>query len=361
MARRTRSLTVTRLEGRDLMAGQVTAFVSHDVLHVREPNLPSAAVNQAVSINRLNNETIRVFGMRDRDGVPTLVNGVNFQDFALPAGGSLSVKLGGGNDLVSVTGGELDAVTIDVRSPDPGHADVDEVSLFNTQTRAGIRITTGGGADKVGVFNVRVGDGVGQAPDSLVINTGSGADQVNVGTTEVLGPPVIGPPQGFPGQGGSQVLEPVVIVPDQPVTVRTDLVITTFRTATEADADSVRLENVDVGRATRVLTGGGADAVTLSDMAGQDLLAATGLGNDTIQMKAVSLTGRLVVRAGDGNDTLDLPGVRAAYLMADGGSGHDQVTGLASATIETRQILRWESFGAILPPERGGGGGLLGL
>src|SRR5688572_2004982 len=108
MACRTHRLNVDRLEGRDLMAGNLSAVVSNGILFVKE-GFGSANTNNAVQIFQLASGRYRVVGLAAADGTPTRVNGADSREFVVPTG-KLNVKLGAGNDTVFLHAARPDVV-----------------------------------------------------------------------------------------------------------------------------------------------------------------------------------------------------------------------------------------------------------
>ena len=336
MTRRTNRLNVTRLEDRDLMAAGVTAFVSNNTLFVRESNIPAGDQNQAVSILRLSGDTVRVTGTLDRDGVDTVVNGRDSQDFSLPLGGNVNVKLAGGDDGVFFVGGEFNAITVDVGSSNPNHVDADDVFVLDTRTRNGVRIATGGGPDRVVVQRSQIGDRKGAGPETLSIATGSGADQVDVGSFS----------PGLVSIGGH-------------------LVINAFRSVAENEADAVTVVNANVQKSTVIETGGGADALLVDLLVGGDFVAVTGTGDDDVKLNNLGIKGQLIANTSSGNDALDMRFLNATHLTVDGGAGFDKLTSSLPGTTKTAKVIHWETVNGITLPKAGGsvvvpGGGTFG-
>jgi hypothetical protein len=332
MARRPNPLNVTRLEGRELMTTGVSAFVLFDVLHVREDDPTSGPLHQSILITRTGEGKVRVSGLVNHtNGRDTLVNGqLDAREFSLSPSGNLNVKLSRGDNNILIAG-DFGSVTVTAGGlGSDAILDADRVSIHNVRTRAGMQIHTGGGDDSVTVTQSRIGDGQGTGSESLVINTGGGADTVRVGSYE-----------------------------NGAVAVGTNLYVKTNRSAADQDVDVVSLIDVAVGRMTQVSTGGGNDELNVDGLAGEHLAAVTGFGDDTVRMNAVSMSASLVVKTSDGNDTLETRSVSAIYLTADGGLGFDRLNGSFPSATRTKQIVNWEAVNGHMDPRRGCEDGLL--
>src|SRR5215210_2479327 len=176
MARRTHRLSLDRLESRELMAGDITAFVSSNTLFLGEVAAQAGQPN-AVQVTQFANGVVRVTGQTNSGGTLTHVNGAVSQDFYLP-NGSLVVSFGAGNDRIRVLTGKFDNVNIDLSYPNT--SDADSIGVVGVKTTGAMQLRTGGGADQVFIRDTRVGDGTGY--EDLNINTGAGADKVTVGS-----------------------------------------------------------------------------------------------------------------------------------------------------------------------------------
>ena len=81
MSKRKHQFQCESLEGREMMAGDVTAFVSGGHLYVQEL-ASEVGQGQAVAISQLSDGRLRVKGLASPDdGALSLVNGQAYQDF----------------------------------------------------------------------------------------------------------------------------------------------------------------------------------------------------------------------------------------------------------------------------------------
>src|SRR3954453_9506508 len=167
MARRTTRLGVDRLEGREVLSGNVTAYVSSNTLFLVE-QAGQYGQSNAVQVTQLASGNIRVAGLVNGTGTVTRVNGAAYQDFALP-NGTLVASLGAGNDLVRVVNAKFNNVNLDLSYPNTNDADV--IDVVGVKTTGAMQLRTGGGVDTIAVRDTQVGDGSGY--EDLNINSGA--------------------------------------------------------------------------------------------------------------------------------------------------------------------------------------------
>jgi hypothetical protein len=320
MARRTNQLNVDRLETRDLMAGNLSAVVSNGILFVKE-GFGSANTNNGVEINQLANGQFRVIGLSSLDGRPTTVNGKLFQDFSVPLA-KLNVKLGAGDDLLTVANARLNSMGLTVGAPNL--ADADRVAVINTRTSGLVHIATGGGDDIVTVQNSKIGDGLGTTSDDLSIFTGAGNDTVRVGSAD-----------GF-------------------VEVAGRLRVATYSSQTEPGDDQLTIQSTIVGKLMALDLGAGKDQLTIENSFGDDIVALTGIGDDTVKLTEVRAFDQFFVDTSHGNDTLDMVFLSATDLAIHGGTGFDKLTKFLDGPTHTRTISGWESINGVFQGLPGG-------
>lgn len=310
MACRAHRLSLDRLESRELMTGDVTAFVLSNTLYITEA---AAQVGQpnAVQISQLSNGAVRVAGRTNSGGTLTHVNGDTYRDFFLP-NGSLDIRLGAGNDYVGLVNTRLNYVNIDLSYPNT--ADADSIYVNGLATMGSVQLRTGGGADRVTVLNSTIGDGIGS--DDLNINSGAGSDYVQVGSV-----------------GGAFVQ------------VRGNLNLTTFALPTEIAADTVNVYETFVGQALSVTTAAGNDTVNMGDdSAGWYVVLDTGGGNDKATLDEVSANQQFWVYMGYGDDTLDMTYLRASALTVNGGPGYDRLFKYLDGPTGSTSLIGWEQI-----------------
>jgi hypothetical protein len=319
MARRTNRLGFDRLESRELLSGNgVTAAI------VRINNIPELFITEAVGqaggtnavqVSRLASGLVRVSGQVSSDGTLTHVNGRAFQDFALATNRDLVVDLGVGDDQLRVTNARFGNVFVGMdRALVAG---LDTVTLSGLRTSGRVSIDTGAGQDNVVVLNSTIGDGIKDShgnEDALDINTGAGADLVEVGA--------IG--GGF-------------------VQVRGNLVVNTFHDITEPDIDFVRINQTFANKLVAVDTGAGNDSIQMGDVAGADVVLVAGQGDDSALLSEVSATGQMFIAMSEGNDRVDMTFLTANTLLSvDGGTGFDRLERHLDASNPHTQFTGWE-------------------
>ena len=98
---RPRRFLMEQLETRQMMAGDVAAYVQNGNLYINEAANQVGLAN-GVRVAQLTNGQIQVIGTESNDGTTGVsrVNGVAAQNFTVP--GSLFVNLGGGNDRIQL-------------------------------------------------------------------------------------------------------------------------------------------------------------------------------------------------------------------------------------------------------------------
>jgi hypothetical protein len=320
MARRTNRLGFERLESRELMSGNgVTAAI------VRINNIPELFITEAagqasgtnaVQVSRLANGLVRVSGQVSSDGTLTHVNGRVFQDFALATNRDLVVDLGAGADQLRLVNARFGNVFVgmdrSITSPD-----ADTVTLSGLKTFGRVTIDTGDGQDSVFVRNSIIGDGLKDSlghTDDLNINTGAGADLVEVGQI-----------------GGAFVR------------VKGNLIVNTFRSVAESDFDLLRVNQTVVDRSIFLDTGGGNDRINMGLVsAGADIILVAGEGDDGAALQEVSATNSFFIGMATGNDNVDMTFLRANLLQVDGGTGFDQLQHHLDANNPQTLFTGWE-------------------
>jgi hypothetical protein len=288
MTNRQRKFRMEKLEARELMAGDVAASVNASGDLILNEAVGQAGLDNAVWVSRLADGRIRVDGNFAPDGTRSLVNGQNFQEFAVT--GKLIVTFGGGNDLVVLDGINKPAfqeVHIDVGSATSA-ADEDDVMIWGAVSRGNTTINTGAGNDWVYVTGAAIGTATNAG--NLTINTGAGADGVDV---ESLG-----------------------------TFLRGSIDIQTYASLNETDADRVNVEDVSLADDLRIRLGGGDDDLRLNIVAAfDDIDIDAGAGNDKAKLEHVTAIDDLMARMGDGTDRFEIYYSTAADLVASGGGG----------------------------------------
>jgi hypothetical protein len=308
-------LRVESLESRQMMAGDVTASLSGGNLYLTEA-AGQANQENSVVISQLPGGQIQVSGNAQisNDSVSSLVNGQAYQNFTVP--GSLFVNFGGGNDRVIFSDNPDFAphfanVSINVGAPEPlvlargitatntavkNGPDTDQVFIFSAVTTGNMTINTGRDHDWISMGQQVPWNELNIA-GNLSINSGAGADTVNLLTTQ---------------EHGSAKID-----------------IQTYKSLIETDADHVWLSNAVSNGDINVRTGGGDDSIHLDlCTAFHDINLNAGAGNDTMDLIQDLAVDKLMADLGAGNDTLN---VNTLYFGNDqnviltGGTGYDSL------------------------------------
>ena len=308
-------LRVESLESRQMMAGDVTAYMSGGNLYLTEAAGQTGQENSVV-ISQLPGGQIHVEGNAQitNPNVSSLINGQAYQNFTVPGG--LFVNFGAGNDRVIFTDDTTAAphftnVSINVAAPEPlvigrnvtatntslkTTPDADQVFIFSGVTTGNMTITTGRDHDWISMgqdvpwSELNIGG-------TLSVNSGAGADTVNMLTTQ---------------EHGAGKID-----------------IQTYTKLNEADADNVWLSNAVSNSDLNVRTGAGDDSIHLNNCtAFHDLNLNAGAGNDTMDLIQDLAVDKLMADLGDGNDTLNIDTLyfaNAANVILGGGNGSDSL------------------------------------
>jgi hypothetical protein len=275
------------LETRQMMAGDVAAYVQNGNLYINEA-YGQYGLDNGVRVYQLANGMVRVEGAEANDGTAnkSLVNGAAYQDFMIPGG--LFVNLGGGHDRLHLgfdgagSAPIFGSMSINMAAPDPVIAqrsaslvagpgtifngpDDDQVFGWGFHSRGGVTVKTGRGNDWVFMGPSTIGDGLGV--DNLTINTGAGADTVSLKGITLLG----------------------------------SLYATTYSNAAENDGDTIWIDSNWDGKTTYITgnaelrMGGGADNLFFGDPYGDPFFS---LG--------LKMLGTMQIDTGAGDDVLDI-------------------------------------------------------
>jgi hypothetical protein len=311
MLKRRNALRYESLERREMMAGDVTAFVSNGDLFLEEAT-GHVGGDTGVFVSQLPDGKLRIAGNWAPDGTQSLVNGQTHQDFTVT--GSLFVNFGSGQDIVTFLGGPdtptFDEVHIDVGAVTAtGTADDDVVMIWGAVTRGTMEIETGAGDDWVYITDAGIGDPM--HPADLIIRTGSGVDGVDV---EALRSVVYG-----------------------------KLEIQTFASLKESEADRVHVSDATMTSDLIVRTGGGNDDIWLNIAnAYDDIEIDAGAGHDDVKLEYVNALDDLMARMGDGFDELELNNVSAVDASFLGEAGHDDIRKTGKNTFNSKVETGWE-------------------
>lgn len=245
--------------------------------------------------------------------------------FGITALGNLDIQTGAGRDMVRVdnvlVAGDM-AIRAGVANP-AGLSDRDDVIVNNTRVDRSLLITTGESNDTVTVKGVNLSRGDQGA--HLTIDTGNGADAINVGSVPVVVPigaqlPTFGP---VTAAGGLHIKA---------------------GTDAQADVDSVRIQDAFFDKHVVVELGAGNDVLTMTNLATNLSISLAGQkGNDTMNVTEVQTLDGFFAYMGEGDDTLNVTSVKAKRLTLDGGAGTNDRLNLSqmpSGSSQTR--TGWE-------------------
>jgi hypothetical protein len=309
-----------RLEERQMMAGDVTAYFNDGVLRIGEASGQTGRDN-SVFVRQMGYNTIRVLGNSTADGSISRVNGAAYKDFVISSHTpfDINVDLGSGNDTVQFTdirgatpdsGISLQHVTINTesRTGTAGTGDRDSVSVSFVETAATMTIVTGADNDLVSVSNSRSYGG-------LAVGTGAGSDTVEV-ISSVFGNGVD---------------------------------ISTFANLSETDVDHLTMKHILCLEVNAEL-GGGNDTFLFDDIQLHanypftgDFTLDAGAGNDTGSITNLSAV-HVKALLGDGSDTLKLDYIRAKESDIEGQGGTDSLSKTSNMWIDKVFESGWETI-----------------
>jgi hypothetical protein len=327
-----------RLEDRQMMAADIHAFLDNGTLFIQEA-ANSIGGAQELEIAYVNGNKVRVTAAQG-----TLINGKSSVLFETINGLDIDAKLGGGKDVVHVTGpgsSLLGVVKIDTSDPAFSPNDEDVVTARNL-TIAQLDITTGSGHDVVEVVNTKVnGDfNLGNLNIRAGINTPgvfSDQDVVIVAGTDVRREMSV-----LTGASNDRVILKNVDVGN----LADDLLWVDLGAQDDVLEIGSGLNDITpvTGKALRVDARDGNDRVAMADVffnagiavqlgAGEDVLNMRNVqsrtnmslrgegGNDTMILQQVEAFDNFFAYMGEGSDTLDITFIKARKVELDGGDG----------------------------------------
>jgi len=306
-----RKLSLEQVESRQLMAGNILAYVNGaGDLNILE-STATIGQGQAVQVWQTASGKIRVQGLSSQDGGVSQVNNLAYQDFT--TNGNVNINLAGGRDTVLVgrNATTLNNLYINTASP-TGVNDNDAIYLENLNTRGNAIVTSGAGSDFIQSLGTHVGDTTGI--DVFSIRSGSGADYINVVNgygrfTEVNGP----------------------------------MDVDTYDSLSEVDSDKLYMSGIRARANVQAFMGSGDDQLDGIDLyAGDDVLFAMDGGNDRMHIDSVRAYDDVWFMLGDGNDSLDLAYVVGDEVTYDGGAGYDNLSTQVPGPINHLHQTGWE-------------------
>ena len=169
MPARNRSLCIEPLESRVVLDGNVRAFVSGGVLRLEGDFRHNEII--------IEQSSLRSFRISSRDGT-TLINGQPNPRTFFGVGNDLNVSLGSGNDVVKILGTSEDAVTVSDRLVINTGSGADQVLLSEVHA-IGLNVNTGSGDDIVNVGDGGAQGGLEITKEALILTDG-GQDDVSI-------------------------------------------------------------------------------------------------------------------------------------------------------------------------------------
>jgi hypothetical protein len=367
------SFSMERLEERQMMAGDVTAYMANGNLYVNEAAGQAGAAN-AVQVSQLSNGFIRVKGLVNQDGGTTLVDGQAFRDFTIPANsastGHLVMYLGGGKDSVTIGQDSIvnkfNTISINTAAPNGSNVnDFDRITLDKVYTRGGSNIYTGGDIDYVNVTNSTIGTSyagsfsvnTGDALDSVKlfnvktrdltdIRTGAGNDNIDVSSSNIGDGVGTDNLNITTGAGGDTILFNATQLGSTYVTGHVN--VYAFDNSAEIDDDKVDMRSVYTNANINILMGAGNDNVyMLGCFAGADILLSGDKGNDTFRLTEVRSQDDFFAFMGDDADVLNMEYVGADEMILDGGAGSDSVQRWNNAYVRDLALQNWETINGV--------------
>ncbi|BBO30896.1 hypothetical protein [Lacipirellula parvula] len=273
---------------------------------------------------------------------------------------NLTINTGAGADTASIKGttllGNLRIQTYaNVNENDADMVWMDSAldSSFNTRptyVTGDVSIYTGGGAD-----NLWLGDstdpyftGIGFMTNSnFQAYLGAGDDVVDISAAKFgNGPTHWSNLLLYTGAGADDVTvdfdSSLIDVGDPMPEINGSLIIQTYDSLAETDADKVTIPIGQVGFATYIWLGGGDDqfSLTAGNWGGYVIVDA-GAGNDT-GFAAGFLYETAEIRMGEGNDNMTIAHLRAKKLTLDGGAGVDSLRRLSPSAVDQLFQTGWE-------------------
>jgi hypothetical protein len=321
MSNRQRKLNIERMEAREMMAGDIAASVSGGTLFLNEAS-GQAGGDNSVIVSQIAPGRIRVTGnYTTTDNTLSKVNGAAFQDFNVSGG--LTVKFGGGSDLVvfdQLAPPTFTNVNIDLAAPPivatqmamaktvggvatPFYApDKDNLIMWGANITGNLTVNTGADSDWVFIANTPIGGNVS-------INTGAGADTAQL--------------KNMPGLIGGSV----------------DIQL--YSSLAEKDADVAWLDHVYANGNINVRAGDGADLLHLDNVTSyKDFNLDAGAGDDRLEANDVCAVDNFFASLGEGNDAADIKNLYVIHgkTQIDAGNGSDSLT--KSGAFPTSQVTQ---------------------
>jgi hypothetical protein len=185
-------------------------------------------------------------------------------------------------------------------------------------TNGNFQAYLGAGDDVVDISGAKFGNGPTHW-SNLLLYTGAGADDVTVDFDSSL-----------------------IAVGDPMPEINGSVIIQTYDSLAETDADKVTIPIGQVGFATYIWMGGGDDQFSLTaGNWGQYVIVDAGAGNDT-GFAAGFLYETAEIRMGEGNDNMTIAHLRAKKLTLDGGAGVDSLRRLSPSAVDQLFQTGWE-------------------
>lgn len=320
-----RTLSVERLESRELMAGDVSAVFNRGTLTITGDAYGNGFIIQGTD----DPKTVRIVGTTHAGG-STTINGNSYVEFT-GVTKQINVKSGGGDDNIIVmgtdgrdmtinrnlkieTGTGNDTVTIGQAGSNDAEETVDPRSQAVNITGY-LYIKTEAGNDTVSIANTKVRSLVtidtGDGDDGVLFPTTANDDDDSDSDEEVFAVEVTGNIQLRMGAGEDTVS-------GANVTGAKNLQILDYE-----DAADIVLTNFTIKTKIQIVTGNDVDTIELDNIKTASLQISTNGGDDQIHLEGGEIKG-LLIRAGADYDAITLTDVKTTggtQILGDKGGG----------------------------------------
>ena len=347
--RRAMELRVERLEGRRLLAGDVTIIDNSfgSTLEIIGDDAANFLVVEQVPSSTFSGTRLKISGLSTADG-PTTINGSSnpffietynydgeiriinaslgggddlmfFEDAAIPA--DVNIDTGAGNDDIEFTAVQIGAVNITGEG-------VDDLTIDYFYSIGDISMTVDQLGD-VDIIDARLDNGL--TLQSLIGNS-SVNDNVSVVDTDISDDLNITLDRGgrawiTDGSNGGSITVNTLRSGARDINIENHRVAGNVSIVTKSGADQIHLGNQTITGSVNVVTGGGADNVTFDSLTVDrgNLFVNTGGGADTLYVEN-GIFQDSDIRTGSGNDAVTIfDAIYENDAELRTGSGNDNV------------------------------------
>lgn len=351
MSRKPHRLHLERLEDRQLMAGDLHAFVQNGTLFINEAAGKQGQI-QNVQVAQLSSGKIQLTGLTSpvNPNITLINNGLDRVEFS--GVNRIEANLGGGQDNVVFLGTDnvfrIRDVVVNTTSPTSLNNDDDIVVFKDFKVMNSVQVTTGAGRDTVRVLNTALNAGTSTSA-TFQINTGVGtatnnsdADVIDINglTTNTAVSIRAGASDDFVTMrntkvgstvrhllwfdlgAGADTLNVGSGLNDFSMVSGTGGLRVDAGTDAQNDVDRVFMKDVFMSQSIFVQLGAGNDLVEMFNIQSRKSIDLRGmLGNDKMTLLGVEAFDNFFAKMGEGSDTLDITFVKAQRVELDGGDG----------------------------------------